>query len=434
MANNKSAFCKSALLLVVLVVAAVLGLNGINSHTAPIIEKNASAQLFAPLYQLLPEAAGFEKLYLAGEETELVEIPETVQGIFSETSGMGYVLRLSTTKGYTGQAVELTMAVDNEGKIFGMELTAYPETKDFGADYPGSFVGQDSTLADVGLVAGVTYSSAAFKNAVADGFTALIANGLVKEATKSPEQILGEMLIEVYPGIVNKAGIAQYEETIPAEGQFVYIRKIMKNMNEAGYAYVTAEGDNQYLAICNLTGGAKIFDLDGNDVSGDAAFAAMLDEVRAHTADNVKVPKKAAKKLRKMVSDEAEYETLDLSNVFNSVTSAYKITDAGVVYYGFVANSFGYNNLPMEVYALLDESGAIVNFNVDELIFFGEYFHDYVLEEDSYLAGFVNLTTGSWTGEQAIISGATFSSDGVADATSDIFEAFGMIQNGGENV
>ena len=88
----------------------------------------------------------------------------------------------------------------------------------------------------------------------------------------------------------------------------------------------------------------------------------------------------------------------------------------------------------MELYFLLDANGAIVEMNVDELIFFEEYFTDYELDEKSYKAGFAGLTGESWTGEQALITGATFSSDGVADATDDVFELYTMLQeNGGNN-
>lgn len=434
MANNKSAFGRSILTLAVLFVAAALALTGVNSVTAPIIAGNADSQQYAPLYSLLPEATGFNKLYVSGEETELVDVPETVQGIYQETSGMGYALRLSTTQGYTGNAIELTLGVNLEGKISGVELTAYPETKDFGAEYPQTYIGQDSTLADAALVAGVTYSSAAFKNAIADGFAALTANGLIQEALKSDDQILEELLPQVYPGIANKSGMAQYEEQEVAEGEYAYITRIMMNMNEAGCAYFTTDGEKLYLAIRHQTGGLKLYDTTGAEVSGDPAFADMLAEVEAHADDNLKAPKKAAKKLRKMVSDEAEYAEIDLSDVFTSVTSAYTIADGGETFYGFVCNPFGYNNLPMELYFLLDANGAIVEMNVDELIFFEEYFTDYELDEKSYKAGFAGLTGESWTGEQALITGATFSSDGVADATDDMFELYTMLQeNGGNN-
>ena len=164
-------------LMAALVAVFAVAMFGLNFVTGPLIAKNGNAQELAPLYSVMSDAAGFEKLYDVADvaSSTLVEVPETVQSIYAETSGKGYVVRMATTKGYTGNAIELTMAVDSEGKISGMELNAYPETKDFGAEFPQTFVGQDSALADVVIVAGCTYSSVAFRDAVTDGFNALEA-------------------------------------------------------------------------------------------------------------------------------------------------------------------------------------------------------------------------------------------------------------------
>ena len=76
---------------------------------------------------------------------------------------------------------------------------------------------------------------------------------------------------------------------------------------------------------------------------------------------------------------------------------------------------------------VLDENGAIVKMTCDELILYAEYFTTYTLDEPSYKEGFVGLTTDSYTGEQAFISGATMSSDAVDIATKDAFAAFAAI-------
>ena len=61
------------------------------------------------------------------------------------------------------------------------------------------------------------------------------------------------------------------------------------------------------------------------------------------------------------------------------------------------------------------------------LSFYKDYFNAYTLDEPSYKEGFTGLTADSYTGEQAIIAGATMSTDGVATATSDVFAAFAAI-------
>ena len=437
MPNKKTGFAASALVLVLIFAVFALVLFGINIFAAPLIEANGSAQQFAPLYSVMPEAKGFELIYDANDSaaSALVDVPETVQAIYSETSGLGYAIRLSTTQGYTKEPIEFTIAIDAEGKISGTELTAYPDTKDFGADYPGSFIGQDSALGDVGLVAGVTYSSSAFKNAVSDGFAALIANDLVGAGVKSDAQILTELSVQVFTGLANRDGVAQVEEPEIAEGQFTFIQKIMKALNGSGFAFVAKDGESSYLLICNVSGAVRVYDIEGKDVT-DTANAAMVEEASSYTAANtVSTADAELKKLQTMVSEGAELTALPLDDVFNSVTGAYRITDGETTLYGFCARPYAYSNQPIAVYYVLDENGAIVSMACDEIILFGEYFTSYELDEAKYKEGFAGLTADSFTGDQALISGATASTNAMTVAIEDVFAAFQAISatDGGNN-
>ena len=437
MPNKKSGFAASALVLVLIFAVFALVLFGINIFAAPLIEANGSAQQFAPLYSVMPEAKGFELIYDANDSaaSALVDVPETVQAIYSETSGLGYAIRLSTTQGYTKEPIEFTIAIDAEGKISGTELTAYPDTKDFGADYPGSFIGQDSALGDVGLVAGVTYSSSAFKNAVSDGFAALIGNGLVGAGVKSDAQILTELSVQVFTGLANRDGVAQVEEPEIAEGQFTFIQKIMKALNGSGFAFVAKDGESSYLLIANVSGTVRVYDIEGKDVT-ETANAAMVEEASSYAAANtVSTADTEQKKLRTMVSEGAELTALSLGDAFNSVTGAYRIADGETTLYGFCARPYAYSNQPIAVYFVLDENGAIVSMASDEIILFGEYFTSYELDESQYKEGFAGLTADSFTGEQALISGATASTNAMTVATEDVFAAFQAISatDGGNN-
>ena len=437
MPKKKSGFAASALVLVLIFAVFALVLFGINIFAAPLIEANGSAQQFAPLYSVMPEAKGFELIYDANDSaaSALVDVPETVQAIYSETSGLGYAIRLSTTQGYTKEPIEFTIAIDAEGKISGTELTAYPDTKDFGADYPGSFIGQDSALGDVGLVAGVTYSSSAFKNAVSDGFAALIANDLVGAGVKSDAQILTELSVQVFTGLANRDGVAQVEELEIAEGQFTFIQKIMKALNGSGFAFVAKDGESSYLLTCNVSGAVRVYDIEGKDVT-DTANAAMVEEASSYAAANtVSTADAELKKLRTMVSEGAELTALPLDDVFNSVTGAYRVTDGETTLYGFCARPYAYSNQPIDVYYVLDENGAIVSMACDEIILFGEYFTSYELDEAKYKEGFAGLTADSFTGEQTLISGATASTNAMTVAIEDVFAAFQAISatDGGNN-
>lgn len=437
MPNKKTGFAASALVLVLIFAVFALVLFGINIFAAPLIEANGSAQQFAPLYSVMPEAKGFELIYDANDSaaSALVDVPETVQAIYSETSGLGYAIRLSTTQGYTKEPIEFTIAIDAEGKISGTELTAYPDTKDFGADYPGSFIGQDSALGDVGLVAGVTYSSSAFKNAVSDGFAALIANDLVGAGVKSDAQILTELSVQVFTGLANRDGVAQVEEPEIAEGQFTFIQKIMKALNGSGFAFVAKDGESSYLLICNVSGAVRVYDIEGKDVT-DTANAAMVEEASSYAAANtVSTADAELKKLQTMVSEGAELTALPLDDVFNSVTGAYRVTDGETTLYGFCARPYAYSNEPIAVYYVLDENGAIVSMACDEIILFGEYFTSYELDEAKYKEGLTGLTAGSFTGDQTLISGATASTNAMTVAIEDVFAAFQAISatDGGNN-
>ena len=417
----KKEFSKSIVVLLALFVLAALLLTGVNTVTAPLIEANGASAQFEPLFAVMPEAQNFDVLYSAQDPaaTTLVDVPDTVTGIYSETSGLGYAITLSTSAGYTKEPIEMTLAVDAEGKISALEVTAYPESRDVGAEYLTSFQGQDSALPDVGLVAGTTFSSAAIKNAVSDGFAALIANDLVGAGVKSDDQVLLELLPQVYSGIANN-GVGQYEEAEVNSGS---ILKAFKALNGSGFGFILNDGSANYLGVWTLAGGAKILDLEGNVVDN----AALLEEIKAYGAANAEsLADKETAKLQRMTSEGAEITALPVE-LYNSVTGVYSIVDGGAQFYGFVARSYGYSNLPMAVYYVLDVNGAIVSMNADELIFYKDYFSDYTLNEPSYKEGFTGLTGDSYTGEQALIAGATMSTGGVDTATKDVFAAFAAI-------
>lgn len=418
----KKEFSKSLAVVLVLFIVAALLLTGINTVTAPIIEANGASAQFEPLFAVMPEAENFDVLYDVNDAaaSALVDVPATVQGVYSETSGLGYAVTLSTTEGYTKEPITMTMAIDAEGKISALEVTSYPETKDVGADYPLTYVGQDSALGGVTLVAGVTFSSSAIKNAVTDGFNVLINNGLVGAGQKSDDQVLLELLPQFYPGIANSSGILQYEEAEVNSGSIV---KALKALNGSGFAFMLNDGSANYLGICTLVGGAKIVDMEGNEVDNSA----MLEEIKTYTAENAQSQaEQETAKLQRITSETAEVSALSV-DICNSISGVYSIVDGGVQYYGFVSRSYGYNNMTMPIYFVLDENGAIVKMTCDELILYAEYFSTYTLDEPSYKEGFVGLTADSYTGEQALIAGATMSGDAVNTATNDAFAAFAAI-------
>ena len=426
--DKKNNSLGSAILCLVLIFAVFTGiLFAVNTYTGPVIEWNDSAAVLAPLYKLLPDAEGFTLLYDAEkpDASSLTDVPATVRYIHSVQPDAGYALQLSTTEGYTHEPIEISFAVDPEGKIVNAQVDAYPDTKDMGVDsYPLTYIGQDSALSDVSLVAGVTFSSSAFRKAVADGFAALVNNGLVAEGYKDPLQALNELLPVVFPGIANSSGIVQAEEIQPSGT----LQTVLKSTADTGMAYIAGEGENLYLITVNALGVAKAYDTKGNDITDSApALSEALADAAANQKDYLKKDTKAFKKL---TSDDVELTQL-APDTFNSVTGAYKLVDGGEILYGFTSRTFGFGDMQLVTRFVLDGNGTIVSMNADELILEKEYFSSYTLDEPSYKAGFAGLTADSFTGEDTLISGATISSNAVKTAVYDVFAAFKNLQENG---
>ncbi|MBR4304621.1 MAG: FMN-binding protein [Clostridia bacterium] len=403
-------------LLIVFSAAAV----GLNFVTGPIIERNNAARASGALAKVFPNGKGFEEVDLA----TLQDVADTVVSIHKETSGAGFVLNMSTTKGYTGNAIKLSFGVDSEGKIVGISLDEYPETKDFGAGYPDTFIGQDSTLAGVEIVAGCTYSSVAFRDAVADGMNTLIANGLMAAGVKSDEQILLELLPTVHSGLVNGKGIAQYDE-LEGDGTFA---KILKAKNNSGYGYIAKDGDTTLLAVTNMSGKVRIINVEGADVT--AQYAAIADSAKAHTLNNpVNTLDRDTLRMTALLEG-ATVTAAELPEVFNSVTNLYTLEKDGATYYGMVSRTYGYDNKTMGVYFVVDANGAIVGMNVDTLIFDAEYYHNYTLDPASYKEGFKGQSQDTFTGDIAAISGATYTADSIKQAADEIFAVYNILKGG----
>lgn len=430
MEKKNDALRNGILILVLIFVAFTAILFGVNRYTAPIIEWNDNAAVLEPLYRLLPEAEGFVLLYDAEnpEASSLDAVASTVRYIHEIPSGAGYALQLSTTEGYTHEPMEITFAVDGEGKIISAVVETYPDTKDMGvAEYPLTFVGQDSALADVTLVEGVTFSSSAFRKAIADGFAALVENGLVAEGYKDPVQALTELLPQVFPGMANNSGIFQGEETTPSGD---LLKAAFKSPTDTGMAYFAGEGDDLYLIIVNAFGVVKAYDTKGNDIT-DSVSPDALEQAKADAeANRTDYLKKDTKAFKKLTGDDLVLTAL-APETFNSVTGAYKLESGGETYYGFTARAYGYSNLPVVTRYVLDGNGAIVKMNAEELILMKEYFSAYTLDESAYKESFAGLAEDGFTGEEVLISGATMSSEAVSAAVRDVFETFRAVKEGG---
>jgi len=412
----------SALLLAVILVFGV-AMFGLNFITGPIIEANNKGAEFAPLLAVMPNAENFEIIYDAANPgaSSLTGVSDAVLAVYKETTGKGFVVRAQASTQYSKAPMELTVGVDAEGKICGIQRDVYTDSIDFAgkdANYIPSYVGKDSALADIGTVSGATYSSTAFKEAVSAALNVLISNDLIKEGVKSDDQILLELIPTLAPGY-NKL------VAITASGN---ILKAMSSDNGTGFAYVMTAGDKTYMALVNAMGACKVYDVEGNDVTD--ANAALVTEATAHAAANQQdFVTGLTNKLGRMMEGITNFEVLQL-DTFNSVVAAVKFNLNGADYYGFYSRTVGFHQ--MDVYFVVDANGAIYKMDAQQFIFEEEYFMAFGgMNESEYKAGFVGITTDTWTGEQAIIATATMTSNAIKQSTTDVFAAFATIKIGG---
>ena len=124
--------------------------------------------------------------------TNYVLTDTTVTAVYRDKGGKGYVVTLSTAKGYTGNAILLTIGIDNEGKVTGATITDNPESKgvDKTNDFFASFKEKNpQEIFNAELVAGVTYSSTAVRNAAIDAYNVLKLEGVVIPELPAVERI-----------------------------------------------------------------------------------------------------------------------------------------------------------------------------------------------------------------------------------------------------
>ncbi|MBQ8258285.1 MAG: FMN-binding protein [Clostridia bacterium] len=413
-------------ILILLVICAVFGaaMFGINFYTAPIIEANNAGAELAPLLAVMPEGASFGAdalVYDASNTagTTLVNVPESVLSVYKEANGLGYVIRCTAVSTYSESPMEITIGIDKEGKICGIQLDSYSDSVDFrdnDANYLTSYIGKDSALADVGTVSGATYSSTAFKGSVEAAMGVLIENNLIAAGVKSDDQILEELIPTVAPGFTKLV-----EANVSGN-----IQKALKAENDTGFAYIMTEGDATYLAVVNAMGICKIYDVEGADVT--AAHTALADEAKTASAAQVSYSDALITKVGKMMDGASDITALEL-DTFNTVVAAVSFKVGDATYYGFYSRSIGFHQ--MDVYIVIDENGAIAKIDAKQFIFEEEYFMAFGgMNVGEYKDGFVGITGETWTGDQAIIATATMTSNAMKESTTDAFASFNSIKGG----
>lgn len=437
-----SVFLKSTAIIVIILVVFGLAAFGLNFYTKPLIDShNAGAEL-APLLEVMPEGAQFgaDALVYDSENASastLKDVPASVTKVYKEATGLGYVIRCQATSKYSTAPMVITVGVSADGKICGIQINEYHDSLDAAynittkaPEYITSFVGKDSALADIGLVSGSTFSSQAFKSAVEEAMSVLIANDLIAAGVKSDDQIISELLVKLHKGIAPE-GIIKATE-IAASGNIV---KGWKSLNGTGSAYMMSKDGASYLAIVNAASYVKIYDTAENDVT--SAHADLASEALAASGIDYKIGgglKNKIKNFNKDFSDEA-VNSAELINftTFNTVAVAARFTVNGETVYLIQTKPLTYGDSVMTVYTFLDADGAILKQDVSTLIYDHYSVDGYMSNKDEAFQSWLDKYTGKTDGtlsDDLLISGATLSSTAVKNATADVFATLNSIKGG----
>ncbi len=393
---------KSVISLVVICLVVTLALSAVNFVTAPVIAENNAKAVQGSFAEALPGADGFEELEPSADA------PETIKGIYKENNGLGYVVILETSSQYSESPMGITVGIGTDGIIKNIVLTNYAETKNFGDDYPASYIGQDSALSGVELVSGVTYSSTAFRNAVTDAYTALFAVADIAAGEMSDDQMAAEAIGELLPASLDNTGACKVEED---GGLFV-------SVNRTGYAMVADKVAYVTDAFGNYVGSKSFDDAASEDASAVEAVKSAAAEAYG------KAGEKTIKRIVKMYED-AEVTALVPTGVQSTVNGAYRFTSEGATYYAMTASAFGFGG-PVNLLYIVDENGEIAKFKVmshNETEYYGD-----VVSQSSYTNGYSGQQLDSISDDVLVISGCTFTTNAVKTAAADVAAAFNAVK------
>lgn len=259
---------KKLLVFVCICVVITLLLATTNFITAPIIEKNQNASANKALLEVMPNGTGFESVDLSA-----YALPSTVTEVYKETSGVGYVIKLTTT-GY-GSDMVIMCGVGTDGIVTGAVCLSSNETLGKEKTYGEGFTGKDLAGVDaVDTITGATKTTEAYKNAVKDALNAAIILGGGSVDIRTEEEILADNLNEALPSgekDFEKLFLVEVIENVDA----VYVAK-----NNSGYVFVVGD---KFIGV-NSDGSVVTSGVENAD-----SYTAAVNKLKATTLKDIDV-------------------------------------------------------------------------------------------------------------------------------------------------
>ena len=367
------------------VMAVLLALS--NQITAPIIVKNAAAAASGALLELMPEGKGFEQV-------SIEKLPATVTEAYKETSGMGYVIKLSVT-GY-GPDMVIMCGVTTDGKVTGAKCLSSNETLSKEKDYGKNFTGKDAAGVDaVETIGGATMTTAAYKSAVKDALTSALVLGGADVVVRTPEQILADNLAAALPA---------------GEGKFtkVFFTEIVEGID----AMYVADNGTGYVAII----GEEFIAADAEGNSDNAVVATAAKAMIASTSTDV---------------DMTAYEGINenITSIKKTATGNYIIEIKGLGF-GWFGNSEHYQDpkyIPIVIRVSISPDAKII----DTLTVSHQETNGYgaAWGTEEYYGQFDGTTIDDYKNVD-VISGATISNNGYLKAIERCFLAVEILEGG----
>ena len=409
---------------ILLVVIAVFGgaMFALDLYTGPIIEANRNAAANGALLEVLPDGDGFEELNAAE-----LGLPEAVTNVYKETSGKGFVFRV-TAAGYKPGMVVM-VGVDTEGKITGSKCLETQDTFGKEPELDNTYNGQ--TLSDFtpNMISGATMTSSGYRDAIS---IALQAFALASGGEIDPAVTIEGLIPTLHTGF--SSGGRLKAETLKGGSFF----KGYKALNGSGYAFIYKNGDTALLALVNAMNVCKVYDVEGNDVTAENEAVVAMALLDAGVATDFSV--EANKMITAAFSDASEITPVTV-HTFGNVVYAARFVSGEQTYYAFYSSPLTYDDNAMQICTVIDENGAIAKQDVKAFLFGHgvEYLPVYNsgygdISSDAFKAyeeQFLGLTGDTLT-DGVLVSGATLSSTAVKLATSDAFNAFDSSPKGGE--